>query len=73
MTVVLPEQINKAQQRTKQEIWNQFLVDLRSWELHRLFNLGELHFYDQYMNGTMPLLDIFVLICVEGDEFKGKK
>lgn len=51
-----------------EETWNQFLLDLRAWELNKLHVLGELNMHDQYMNGTMPLMDIFVLVCIEGDE-----
>lgn len=51
--------------------WEQFLRDLQAWEIHKLHTLGELDLHDKFMEGQMKLMDIFVLVCIDGDVFKG--
>lgn len=68
MSIAEPEVRRKPTSTPSEQTWNQFLLDLRPWELHKLHVLGEMGLHDQYINGDIKLMDVFVLVCIEGDE-----
>lgn len=60
---VEPRQLTELEQQ-----WVTFLRGLEPWEHHRLHQLGELYLHDQYMANMMSLQEIFVKVCIEGEE-----
>jgi hypothetical protein len=54
MTILAPE-------KTKSELWNDFMRDLTPWQLHRLMH-NELEYHDAYMDDTMTLMKVYGLV-----------
>lgn len=58
-----PRSLSSREQR-----WAEFIRDLHAWELHKLYVLGELDLHDDFMAGRCSLMDVFSMVCIEGEE-----
>lgn len=61
-TMIAEAPPRETQTIDKEVLWNDFLHDLESWELHKLLIVGELELHDAFIDGTKKLMDIFGLV-----------
>lgn len=68
IVIEIPELVVGRPLSEKEQHWADFVRDLQPWEARKLHRVGELELHDSYVHGDEKLVDIFVQICIAGDE-----